>query len=278
MGDSNPFDDNPFNNVHGSVPSASGAWGTSSANAYDTPAAVVTVNNKELGSQEANLNRRERELNQREQELRRLETELRNRGGSSSNKNWPKFCPIVRHDIAGEVPAALQGMVRCAYWAFLGLVLCMAWNFIGTIAAMIGCGGDNLSAFLWAAIYALGGIPGAFILWYMRVYNAAIKDSAFGYAIFFAGFMAHLVFVGWSAIAPPILNSWSHTGYWSAIRVISQNTGAGVIYFIGAALWSLEFVWSFWTLKVVYSAFRGKNMNMAQIKREAAARAATSQV
>ena len=104
MGDSNPFDDNPFNNVgrfpdgataprcpraltnqlidpfnclgrpptaplallslycchcsalkwrcrtwmqvHGSVPSASGAWGTSSANAYDTPAAVVTVNNK----------------------------------------------------------------------------------------------------------------------------------------------------------------------------------------------------------------------------------------
>ena len=72
-----------------------------------------------MATQEANLNRRERELNQRETELRRLETELRNRGGTASNKNWPKFCPIVRHDIAGEVPAAMQGMVRCAYWAFL---------------------------------------------------------------------------------------------------------------------------------------------------------------
>lgn len=35
---------------------------------------------------------------------------------------------------------------------------------------------------------------------YMRLYNAAIKDSAFGYAVFFACFMGHLVFVGWSAI------------------------------------------------------------------------------
>ena len=54
-----------------------------------------------------------------------------------------------------------------------------------------------------------------------------------------------------SLAAPPILNSWSHTGYWSAIRVIGENTGAGVIYFIGAGLWSLEFVWSFWCVPCV---------------------------
>jgi hypothetical protein len=74
---------------------------------------------QEVAAQDAALARRERELNQREQELRRMETEMRNRGGGASNKNWPKFCPIVHHDIAGEVPAQMQGMVRCGYWSFL---------------------------------------------------------------------------------------------------------------------------------------------------------------
>jgi len=72
-----------------------------------------------------------------------------------------------------------------------------------------------------AAIYALGGVPGAFILWYMRVYNAAIKDSAFGYAIFFAGFMAHLVFVGWSAIGASSL-----AAPWGAVCRPGQQTHA----------------------------------------------------
>ena len=35
---------------------------------------------------------------------------------------------------------------------------------------------------------------------YARLYNAAIKDSAFGYAIFFAGFFANLAFSVWSAV------------------------------------------------------------------------------
>lgn len=38
---------------------------------------------------------------------------------------------------------------------------------------------------------------------YARLYNAAIKDSAFGYAIFFAGFFANLVFSIWSAVGEP---------------------------------------------------------------------------
>lgn len=41
------------------------------------------------------------ELNRREAELRRLELEIRNNPGAKSTKNWPKFCPVVHHDIAG---------------------------------------------------------------------------------------------------------------------------------------------------------------------------------
>jgi hypothetical protein len=39
----------------------------------------------------------------------------------------------------------------------------------------------------------------------MRLYNAAIKDSAFGYALFFAFYMAHMIFVGWSAVGKRFL-------------------------------------------------------------------------
>lgn len=68
---------------------------------------------------DARLNKREELLNRREDELRRLEMELRSSGGNKSTKNWPPFCPVVHHDIAGEVPAQMQGMVRCGYFAFL---------------------------------------------------------------------------------------------------------------------------------------------------------------
>lgn len=42
---------------------------------------------------------------------------------------------------------------------------------------------------------------------YSRLYNAAIKDSAFGYALFFAGFFANLVFSIWSAVGACLLAS-----------------------------------------------------------------------
>lgn len=63
-----------------------------------------------------------------------------------------------------------------------------------------------------------------------------------------------------------------------AISAIGKNTGVGVMYFIGAAFWSLESVWCIWTMKKVYSAFRGQGHTVAQVKREAASRAATSAV
>ena len=63
--------------------------------------------------------------------------------------------------------------------------------------------------------------------------------------------------------APPVLNSWSHTGFWAAKDIMPQNHGAGTIYYIGSGLWALEWLWSMYTLKVVYSGFRGKNQGRA---------------
>eukprot|EP00887_Chlorella_sp_A99_P001929 scaffold18.g1929.t1 len=297
MSGDNPFasSDNPFaTSTVSSAGPAGGAWGSTSGAWGSTPSAatngyaaepVATVapvpavaSVKEAARDDGGLSRREAELNRREAELRKLEMELRSNPSAKSVKNWPKFCPILHHDIAGEVPAANQGMVRRCYWAWLGLIWCMFFNFVCVSAALIGIGSDKTGSWLWSIIWMLGGVPGAYILWYARIYNAAIKDSAFGYAVFFAGFMANLVFCIWSAVAPPILSSWSHAGFMSAISAIGDNTGVGVMYFIGAAFWSLESLWSLWTLKFAYASFRGNGMTAAQVKRDAAARAAASAV
>lgn len=291
MAADNPWaNDNPFaNNVNGTVPAAGGAWGSNSGawsgDAYSAPAAAEAptassgggAGGKPGSKREADLNRREAELNRREAELRRLELEIRNNPGAKSTKNWPKFCPVVHHDIAGEIPAQSQIPVRRAYWAYLGLIICLFWNFIGGSALLIS-DGKQVSAWLWSSIWFVGGVPGAYILWYARLYNAAIKDSAFGYAIFFAGFFANLVFSIWSAVGPPFLGEKSHTGYISAINRLGDNTGVGIIYFIGAGFWTLESLWSLWVYKLVYRAFRGQGMGVAQIKRDAAGRAASGAV
>ena len=92
-----------------------------------------------------------------------------------------------------------------------------------------------------------------FVCRYMRVYNAAIKDRAFTYAIFFLFFCIHIIFCIWSAISPPLpfSNDWSHTGFMSAIKAFGSNTFTGVIFIIGACFWTLETLWSLWCLKMV---------------------------
>lgn len=45
-----------------------------------------------------------------------------------------------------------------------GLIWCLFFNFIGTVALLITDGGA-IAAFLWGAIWFVGGVPGAYILW-----------------------------------------------------------------------------------------------------------------
>lgn len=118
--------------VNGTVPAAGawssgGAWG-SGGDSYAAPVAAdmggtssngVGGSSKGQGKKEADLNKREAELNKREAELRRLELEIRQNPGAKNTKNWPKFCPVLHHDIAGEIPAQSQVPVRRAYWAYL---------------------------------------------------------------------------------------------------------------------------------------------------------------
>ncbi|CAK0783815.1 hypothetical protein CVIRNUC_007015 [Coccomyxa viridis] len=302
MAKDNPFSDNPFSkpeadkvpsagaydtgyggtydpsawgqNGHAQSASTSSAWDGGAKTSQTAPPVVKAVGaDEDYGRRADQLNLKEKELRSKEAELRKLEQDLRSSGGLKPEKNWPPCCAFTHHDIAGEIPAGEQRTVRFCYWAFLGFNIAVLFNVFGSLVALcaLGPGAGRLPAFFLSACYACAGIPGAWILWYMRVYNAAIKDRAFTYAIFFMFFFIHIIFCVWSAISPPLpfSNDWSHTGFMSAIKAIGSNTFTGVIFIIGACFWTLETLWSLWCLKMVYSAFRG-NGGERRLKQEVA--------
>jgi hypothetical protein len=69
-----------------------------------------------------------------------------------------------------QIPAEQQGMVRSAYWAFLGFVIAITFNLIGSLVALCAMNGNDgrLTGFFLSAVYWFAGVPGAWILWYMR--------------------------------------------------------------------------------------------------------------
>eukprot|EP00877_Chromochloris_zofingiensis_P001837 jgi/Chrzof1/11654/Cz06g03240.t1 len=116
---------------------------------------------------------------------------------------------------------------------------------------------DKMSSWFLAMIYVLAGVPAGMVCWYLKLYHAAESDGAFGYLGFFIMFVVHTAFCTWAAIAVPIAGGrWSFTGFVSALRAFDIAKWAGIIYIVGACLWSVEALCSFWTLKTVYSTFR----------------------
>jgi secretory carrier-associated membrane protein len=239
----------------------------------------------DLASARADLAARERALAAREAAVRRAEAEVRRVGGAAGaaargpEKNWPRCCPVAHHDIDGEVPAGAQAAVRAGYRAFLGLVACLTYNLVGVAAMFFAHKMDvkKFPALLMAAIYFFAGIPGAWVLWYMRLYGAAIKDRALSYAAFFIFFAAHLVFCAWSAVGPPFASGDSHTGIIVGVSHLSSNVFSGVVYLIGGVLWGLESLWSLWAARAVYAAFRGQGADR-RLKQELAAAGAAAGV
>jgi len=216
---------------------------------------------------------------------------------AGTEKNWPPCCSVLHHDIAGEVPFDAQAAVTSAYRAYLGLVLCLVYNCAAAFARLaankvrereeiffsfreerekrrpkigkktqkklkkilkkLQMEPTKLPAFLMSAIYLTAGVPGAWVLWYARLYHAAIKDRAITYLWFFLMFSAHLIFCCWSAIAPPIAGGAAHAGFVEGVAALSKSAFVGGVYLAGGCLWSLESVWSLWTLQRAYATFRG---------------------
>eukprot|EP00193_Tetraselmis_chui_P005181 CAMPEP_0177767686 /NCGR_PEP_ID=MMETSP0491_2-20121128/9274_1 /TAXON_ID=63592 /ORGANISM="Tetraselmis chuii, Strain PLY429" /LENGTH=349 /DNA_ID=CAMNT_0019284351 /DNA_START=196 /DNA_END=1245 /DNA_ORIENTATION=+ len=216
--------------------------------------------NKDLSERERELARREAELAQKEAQISRLETEAAQNASkvAADLKNWPRCCPIVRHDISGEIPPAWQGPVTKTYWSYLGLIVCLVMNCIAVTVLSFGTG-KELGSFFMAVIYLVTATPLALFLWYLRLYNATIRDRAITFAVFFLMYLVHVIFCFWAAISPPIGSAgsqWSFAGIFTTISAFGNGLGYGILCIISTALWGLEAIWSLLVLQQTYSQFR----------------------
>ena len=217
-----------------------------------------------LRKREQQLEVRESELKMREKELKDLEAKLKASGQLVAPKNWPPCCPILRHDIAKDIPPQMQNSVKLVYVSFVFGVLCFFWTFLCTTAALFGASEDAhddhkiLQAWLLSAIYAVAGIPGAFVLWYMRLYVAAQKDRAMTYFMFFLFYFVHIMWCGWAFLAPPVGVQWSLPGLMTMAEAFNDKAVLGIFYLIGCILWAIEGLFCMYCLSNAYRVFRGR--------------------
>lgn len=284
--DQNPFDaeDNPFSDTpasRGRVPAPPETYDTgnstqfgSTGSYYDqqppvagsgfTASSVEATSEIPLGPSTRELQRKEKELATKEAALRKKEEELRRREAAAGIviKNWPRFFPILHHDIQNDIPVHSQGIQRAAYWSWLGIMWCLLYNVIGVSAAWIGSavkGSKGFGNFFLALAYLLLGVPLSYWLWYRRLYNAMRKDSAFTFAFFFVFYLVHCLFCIFASIAPPFLfKGRSLTGCYATAQIFSDGkTAVGAIFAVGAGFFILETLLSLYVLQSVYRFFRG---------------------
>ena len=152
---------------------------------------------------------------------------------------------------------------------------------LSTTAALFGASNDAhddhkiLQAWLLSIIYMVVGIPMGFLLWYMRLYNAAQKDRALTYFFFFIFYSVHIIWCIWAFLSPPVGVQWSLTGLMSMAEAFNENSVLGIFYLIGVICWALEGLLSLYCLQVAYRTFRGRAPPSA-IKKEFAQSVANS--
>lgn len=251
--------DAPMEETGGSqfVNNQSSGAGTFGARDEFSPASSAGENlsKKEIAKRRKELDKREKELNKREKELERRERGV----VLADEKNWPPLLKLTHHDIAKDIPEAGRPSVRRAYLAFLGLCICFLWNTVVVLIAT-GMKEAKFTDILLALIYMAIGIPGALFLWYFRLYNAAKKDGAVGYAAFFLFFLVNIAWCIFCAVAPPINNEMSFAGYMTAIKLVDNDENfLFVMYLVSAMAWTVLSIWNLYVMKYIYSSFRGKS-------------------
>jgi hypothetical protein len=117
-------------------------------------------------------------------------------------------------------------------------VAALTYNLLAVvISVIIADVGGIASSIIFAIIFAIVGVPGAWFIWYMSLYHAMMHDGATSFAAFFFSFIIHIVFAGYSTIAPPFggPSAHAHAGLLSGIDILDGGGGnkiAGAAFII----------------------------------------------
>jgi len=229
-----------------------------------------------LAAQQRDLDRREAEILRRERDL---ELRERNGGGGDGGKspNWPLKCyPVAYHNIGEEIPSHHARAVRMCYAAYCILALALLGNMFVATARLFTDG--QFASFLMAFIYLVCGVPGAYTLWYKRLYNSCKRDRALGFMWFFLMFLLHIAFVVYASLAPPGFDKqeWSLCGVLNLDKALAKSKILGIFHAVVMSLFMVDAGLSLLSIRWVYISFRGGGHSVADIRSQAYAEGARS--
>lgn len=135
-----------------------------------------------IRKKELELKRREEDLQRREQALLVKEDELDK--VSPKKKNWPRFRPMIYHNIQEEIPEEHKKLVRNAYIMWFVTVWCYFYNFFSVLSALIVTGGGSeIASFILSIVDFIFFVPLSFLI-YRLLYRATRYEFLFLFIIF----------------------------------------------------------------------------------------------
>ncbi|KAJ3352794.1 hypothetical protein GGF32_003571 [Allomyces javanicus] len=250
---------NPFGAGYGQAVENTIPWGGASTEAPAESAA------------EAALRYRMHELERREQQLAAREAQLRVQEDKigeflGRQPNFPKFRPLVYHDIDKEIPDAGKPLVKRAYLLWLFCVWAYFFNCLACFTTLVTKGANGGSQFGMSFLIMSIGIPVSWSFWYKQLYDGVRDDKSLRFFFFFFNFAFHLGAMAVLAIGMP---GWGGAGIIVAMDMFGTNAVSGVFCLISAACLGLEAMAGLWVLKEVTSYYRSKGMSMRSVRTEA---------
>ncbi len=206
-------------------------------------------------------------MERREADVARREATV-GAGGKEKNYPFPGFFVFDHHDIDGEIPEVARASVKMAHYSFIALTVSLFYNFFfASAAAMFEFGA--VTGWMMAAVYLLCGVPGAYYLWYRRIYSACKRDSALTYMWFFLVYLFHLGFCFYAVIGMT-QTEYSLCGISAMSKAMNENGAVGGVFVFGMCLFIVTMGLSVNAVRMVYATFRGTGHTLQEAKNEMA--------
>ncbi|KAJ3151487.1 Secretory carrier-associated membrane protein 5 [Geranomyces variabilis] len=209
-------------------------------------------------SREMELQRREADVAQREARLKDRERAV----GTHDVPNWPKFKPMIYHDIEKEIPLRGRWLVKRVYMAWILAVIVYLVNCIAAFSLLVTNASSGGVTFGISLLILLVGTPVSFVFWYRPLYNGVKGDSSSSFFFFWFNYGAHLCVAALLAVGIP-------GGVILTLAQFKNNLPSAIICMISSALLIFEVFYGSWQIKSASVYFRSRGMSAEQAKTEA---------
>lgn len=213
----------------------------------------IPASAEELDAREDALITLEKNLIEKSKQLRERESMLE--GSGVVEDNWPcALYPITYHSITNEIPIQHQSFVRKHYWILKLTLFAYVWNFL-TVFIMYIEGVAAATTVLFASLYVVFGIPGAWKLWYKAIYRAVGTDKRLKFLQYFFFCVCQLLFCMAAAIGVP---ETAMMGFLLMLDAMKINTACGICGILSFACWVAISVCLIGMLRRTYKLYKSR--------------------